>query len=57
MIHLSITKWKNQNHWWDRCLKKDDKIDTAKINPESSNLSDLDAETRPTVEKMMYDMR
>lgn len=27
-IHLSVTKWKNQNHWWDRALKKDAKIDT-----------------------------
>lgn len=56
-IHLSISKWKNQSHWWDRALKKDAKIDTQKINPETSNLSDLDGETRGTVEKMMFDMR
>ena len=56
-IHLSLEKWKNQWHWWDCVVKGDPKIDTAKINPEPSNLSDLDGETRGTVEKMMFDMR
>jgi len=54
VLQLSLTKV-NQMGWWDCIIKGDPKIDTGKVDPENSKLSDLDGETRSTVEKMMYD--
>ena len=57
--NLNITFEKREQTWWESVIKGDKvKVDTGKISPEASNLSDIkDPELKAQVEKMMFDTR
>lgn len=45
MLDIHLEK-RNQSQWWPNVLTHHPKIDTTKIVPQNSKLSDLDGETR-----------
>lgn len=55
-VHITFEKLERMS-WWDCCFKGDPIINTTKINPEPTSLSDCDPSMRPQLEKVMFDTR
>ncbi|KAL1532024.1 protein BOBBER 1 [Salvia divinorum] len=55
-VSILLTK-QDGRKWWKYVMKGEPEIDTKKIVPECSKLSDLDPGARSTVEKLMFDQR
>lgn len=55
-VEVTLTKADGMR-WWAAVVTGEPALDVTKVEPENSKLGDLDAETRATVEKMMWDQR
>lgn len=47
----------DKSGWWPHVLTKDPKIDTKRIEPEPTSLSEVQGEERAVIEKMMWEQR
>eukprot|EP01096_Ripella_sp_DP13-Kostka_P014027 TRINITY_DN6213_c0_g1_i1.p1 TRINITY_DN6213_c0_g1~~TRINITY_DN6213_c0_g1_i1.p1 ORF type:complete len:165 (-),score=82.00 TRINITY_DN6213_c0_g1_i1:27-521(-) len=54
VLTVELQKEKGQE-WWSCVILGHSQIDTSSIEPENTKMSDLDAESRATVQKMMFD--
>ncbi|EEB06697.1 nuclear distribution protein NUDC [Schizosaccharomyces japonicus yFS275] len=54
VIHLEKS---NKMEWWSSVIKGHPEIDISTIEPDNSNLTDLDPDMRATVEKLMTEQR
>jgi len=48
---------KKFDEWWPSVLKGDPEIDLSLVRPPNANISDLDQETRATIDKMMFEQQ
>jgi len=55
-IEIELDKLK-KHEWWKCVIIGHPEIDTTKVRPNSEQITDLDSETRATIDKMLYDQR
>lgn len=53
-IEIELDKLK-KHEWWKCVIIGDPEIDNTKVSPNPEHISDLDSETRATIDKMLYD--